>query len=166
MRHSLRLWAGLMLLMSFLSACALGDQGPTPFPVTLPPAPTLVFSGECTLTADLEDWLETTYFLKEDFALVVSGLPNQTRAEIQDDFNRMVDLRNALNGLETPDCAVQAQSALSDAMTAAITGVQRYINGEVGDVNGIVESANAQLTAFSNLHSELQARFEAAIGGQ
>lgn len=164
MRRSL--WAFLGILVPLLSACALGETGPTPLPVTLPPAPTLLFAGQCEITADLEDWLESTYFLLEDFTTVLLGLSGQSRAEIQDDLNRMVELRNALNGRPAPDCAGTGQTQLSDAMTRAISGTQQYINGDLGDVAGIVGEVSTQLDAFRVLHGELQARFEAEISGQ
>lgn len=153
---------GLVVLL--LSACALSEEsGPTPVSVTLAPTPPLVFSGTCQDTNELEDWLERSHFSRLGFVEVLDGLSGQDRVDLQDDVNRMIDLRNQLNNFPAPDCAAQAQAILSGAMTITIDAYQTYINGDSVDLSAQVAQARTELERFNTLHLELVARFEIQI---
>ena len=160
--------AGIMLTLVLL-AVSCGKAEPTPTPSPLPPvtvsAPaTPVFVAGCT-TTDLETWLESTYFLTDEFVNVTNYLSTQSPEAVRAGITRLVMLRDAILAVPVPEtCAADVHMLITAVVQNAVTALQRYGNDEdidlapvVDDVNGIIGNVEA---LQSNLEEQLQMQRE------
>jgi hypothetical protein len=147
-----------------LAACALGDVAPpTPAPpITLAPPPTAVFSGECAQTPALDAWLQgTATFLVPEFMTTLTEAASKSSAQVYDNVLRMARLRDAASDRPTPDCAVELQLLLLDAMNTAVDSYLAFANGETVNIGETTASVMTQLEQVTALQNELISRLEA-----
>lgn len=146
-----------------LAACALGDVvDPTPAPpITLVAPPTLVFSGDCEVTSELDGWLQNTSYLAETFLTEMNTAAAQEQGQLFNAVVRLAQLRDATNGTATPTCAVEAQLKLVDAMTVAVNTFQAYGNGDLLDLGNTVAEVNSQIDQVIAIQNDLMQQLEA-----
>lgn len=155
----------LLMLPVMLAACALGDvSNPTPAPpLTLMPPPELRFEGDCNYTPSLEMWLQITTRLANDYLQLIKEAAVKNKAEMREAVLTLASLRDTTNQAVTPECAVDAQIILSDAMNTGVTTLQAYINGDRADLGSVVNDVTAQLEQAITIQNELILRMETQI---
>lgn len=154
-----------LVLPLLLAACAIGDAGnPTPAPpVTLIPPPEITFRGNCAATRELEMWLQVSTRLATDFLATMNNAAAQNRAEMREAVFTMAALRDSAHQTTTPDCAVDAEILLSDAMNKAILAFQAFVNGDRPDLGNTVAEVNDQIEQVIAIQNELILRMETQI---
>lgn len=156
----------IVFLPLLATACALADAVPAtqPPPITLAPPPEMQFEGLCTNTKDLENWLQITSTLIEDFQSLMNTAAAKGRAEMYPDVIRLGAIRDSLFAVTTPDCASAAQLLLSDATNRAVSALQAFANGDAPDLGNAITDINGQLDqviALQNvLLSQMNAQFQ------
>ena len=126
------LFVVLLLGGAALAACG-GDNDGAPPPnriITIQPQPDATILPGCQ-TSDLESWYEVagsliTTFNRESLAAI-----ELTPEQMSVTLNRLIDLRNAIAGQATPECAIPAQTEILLAMRSMLTAFERYANGEI-----------------------------------
>lgn len=155
----------ILFLPLLLAACAIGDTGaatPAP-PITMIPPPEMTFQGSCDTTRDLERWLQLTTRVAGSFLQVMNDAAVKNKAEMRDDLYTMAALRDSVHGAVTPDCAVDSEILLSDAMNRAVTTFQEYLNGQRADLGNLVAEINEQIERVMAVQTELTLRMDAQI---
>jgi hypothetical protein len=152
----------VVVLPLVLAACALTDvSNSTPLPpITLAPPPSVVMSGSCDTTKNLESWLQITSQLVTNFQTQMNAAAAKSKNEMYTDVYELAALRDAAFAVETPDCAEQSQLILSDAMGQAVTMFQAYVNGDVSDLGTIVADTNIKLDTVIVQQTELLSRMD------
>lgn len=152
-------WSALLLLG--LAACAAGDvpSSPPP-PLTLAAPPNLVSAGNCDLTPELEHWLQTTIFMRDEFLTLMDTAAAEDRTKAYPDVLSMVDKRNRVDTTPYPDCASEAHLMLADAMGRAVEGFQKYVNGETVDINQVVTDAKTKIQVVQVIQDDLIKRMD------
>lgn len=151
------------LLMLCLPACALGEEAaatPAP-PITLPAPPPLLMEGDCTGTAGLDEWLQTTELHIAEFQNTVNSAANQPREQLYEPVVHMARVRDATNALAAPDCVVSTHLLLVETMNNAIDNFQAYANGDQDSLGSTVPETISQFDRVIAGHNELKARLEA-----
>ena len=97
----------VVLMMIVLSGCALWEDPPTQPqpPLTLPPEPTLSFSGSCTNNRVLADWLQYSTYYVEQFSELVTATAAAHGLEMRESVVAIAALRDEYAPTVTPDCA-------------------------------------------------------------
>lgn len=153
------LW--LLFIPLWLVACATGDVPSTPPPpLTVPAPPTLVPSGNCDLTPQLESWLQTTVFMRDEFLALLDTAVAKDRAKAYEDVLGMVDRRNRVSATPYPDCASEAHLLLVDAMSKAVEEFQKYVNGESVDVTRVVADTKTKIEVVKVIQDDLIKRMD------
>ncbi|MBI5669747.1 MAG: hypothetical protein HZC41_17255 [Chloroflexi bacterium] len=155
----------LLAVLPLLAACALGDAGEaTPAaPVTLLPPPEMTFRGSCDNTRDLELWLQITTRLASEFLQVMNDAAGRSKGEIREALSTMAALRDSTHQAVTPDCAVDSEILLGDAMNRAITAFQEYVNGARTDLGNTVAETNDQIEQVIAIQNELTLRLDTQL---
>lgn len=144
-----------------LAACASSQSQETPPPpLTLSAPPTSQFSGTCDITPELEAWLQTTTFMRDDFLQLLDSAANKHRSDAYMDVMTMVDTRDKVSGMTVPDCANEAQLLLLDAMNKAIEAFQTFVNGQSVDLNAAVADAKKRIGVVQVIQDELMKRMD------
>ncbi len=157
-----------VLLLLFLSACALGEGAettPAP-PLTLPPPPPLRIEGDCVRTEALDTWLQSTELFVSEFLSAVNTAANQQRGELHGTVVRMARVRDAANITAAPDCVVNIHLLFVETMNTAIDSLQAYANGDRDNLGNLVPETISQLDRVTAGHNELKARLEAQYQSQ
>lgn len=152
-----------LLIPMLLAACALGDVPPTataPPPVTVQPAPTLMFAGSCASTKELETWLQITSLLAADFLAQMNTAAGLDRNALYEPIAAMVQMRDSVFAAATPDCAIAAQLLLTDAMDQAVLTFQQIANGDLADPREAIARITTQIEQALALQTELAQRME------
>jgi len=146
-----------LLLPGILTACALGDvSNATPLPpITLAPPPALNLVGTCDDTKTLENWLQVSTTLRDNFQTQMNAAAAKSKAEMSVDIPGLAALRDSSFEAATPDCAAEAGIKLSDTMSQAVTAFQRYVNGETPDLGNTVVDINGQIDQISVMQNDL-----------
>jgi hypothetical protein len=161
----------ISLCVLLLTGCALGDvpeptAGP---PLTVQPGPTPVFAGDCIGTRELNQWLESSTFYAAQFTEQINALASANRNQVYAGVLELVNMRNALSTVPTPDCAEALHRLLLDAMETGINAYQAYANGDAENISSTVAEVVGQIDRVNAGHNELIARlqtqFEAERGG-
>ncbi len=119
----------IVLLPLCLAACAINDNSkPTALPITLNAPPDTVLEGNCEITGELEAWLQVTTRTRQDFQARLDEAAAKNADDVHDDTLYLVALRDTVAGTTTPDCGVEVQEVLTDAMTGAVAAMQGYFN--------------------------------------
>jgi hypothetical protein len=126
------LFVVLLLGGAALAACG-GDDDGSPPPnriITIQPQPDATILPGCQ-TGELESWYEVagsliTTFNRESLAAIELD-PEQMSVTL----NRLIDLRNAIAGQPTPECAIPAQTEILLTIRGMLTAFERYTNGEI-----------------------------------
>jgi uncharacterized coiled-coil protein SlyX len=136
----------LAVCVVVLGACAAASTDSTPIsPVTAPAQPTPILTGVCTTLSELESWAQDAQFFRDEFILTLNLLKDLRRAEMANDFARLIELRDGLAALPAPDCAQDAHLIMLTAMNSAIGSYQTYINGASEDVNSAITQVRTEL---------------------
>lgn len=155
----------LLVILPLLAGCAMGDSGTATLipPVTLMPPPEITFRGSCDNTRDLEMWLQITTRLAGDFLQVMNDAAARNKAEMRDPLLAMAALRDSTHQAITPDCAVDSEILLSDAMNRAISAFQEYLNGVRGDLGSVIAETNDQIEQVIAMQNALMQRMDAQM---
>ncbi|NWF68747.1 MAG: hypothetical protein HXY40_06660 [Chloroflexi bacterium] len=152
------------LIVLLVAACAIGDSPDAALtqmpPVTLQPAPTPIFAGECTRTADLDAWLANSHFLTQGFMDSMYGAALMNAVDARVEVIRMASLRDQMSRQPAPDCVVEAHLILLTAMGQAVDVFQAFANGDRPDLGSTVVDVRAQLDTFLAQQAELTQRLE------
>ncbi|HEX2906412.1 MAG TPA: hypothetical protein VHO69_06090 [Phototrophicaceae bacterium] len=154
----------LPLLLLALAACAAAGVSVTDTPLpplTLQPPPKITFSGACSLTSDLEAWLQTTSQLASEFLTQMTNAAAQERAAMRETVLTMAALRDSAHLIATPDCALETEIMLSDAMNQAVDMFQAYVNGDRVDLGNTVADVTDRLERVIAQQAELALQLEA-----
>lgn len=157
----------LIALLCILAAC--GDEPPalpsTAVPVTIAPASELLTTVSGCATADLENWLESTYFLLGDFTTTLQETVNQSAEQVGSQLARLVTLRDALLAVPIPaDCASEAHTLLIDITDPVLTALQAYASGDGPPPGDLMETAAGIEAEFNQWHEQLTAQLQAQFG--
>ncbi len=145
-----------ILLLLTVSACAIADVAKTPVPpLTLGPAPTVLPQGSCEGTPDLENWAQAAYYQTTDFIKTFTAAIVKPRNLIFDDVLTLQDLRMNMISRPTPDCALDAQIALADAMNDVIRALQAFSNGDLKDLSSQLPALRARLENAAAMQTAL-----------
>ncbi len=139
-------WFVLFLLI-LLSACTVDEssQSTPPPPMTLNPPPEITLSGTCDQANTLERWLQTTSFALNDFIATMNATAGQERAEMYGNILKLAALRDSTAVAAVPDCALNTQLRMVDAMNIAVGTFQGYFNGDLASLGTIIGDVSAQL---------------------
>jgi hypothetical protein len=147
-----------------LTACAIGDSPEALMtqlpPVTLNAPPTTVFAGDCELTVDLNDWLQSTVFIRRDFLDTMYRAALMTAIDMRNEVVRLASLRDQLSLLAAPNCAVDAHLILVAAMTQAVDAFQAFANGDASSLGNTVEDVRSQVDTATAIQDELTLRLD------
>jgi hypothetical protein len=155
------LW--LILLMMTITGCAINDSASKPAapPITLPPAPTTVLAGTCDVTPELEDWLQVTVPLREQFQTRLNEAAAKNAVDVHDDTLYLAGLLDAVTRVATPDCGVEVQRVLTSAMSQAVTAMQAYYNHTLsGDLNSALDGPLKGLSQAAAVQNDLITRMK------
>lgn len=161
MRFAVQCLSSILLLLA-VSACAIADVAKTsPPPLTLGPAPIIMTKGSCELTSDLEAWAQAAYYQTTDFIQTLNAASAKGRNEVYNDVLHLHDLRTNMISHSTPDCALDTQIALADAMDRAVRALQSYGNGDLKDLPSLLPDLNARLQIVISMENKLFDRLSA-----
>jgi hypothetical protein len=151
----------LLCIVGTLSACAINDvpqDQPTRVLPTVAPLVQITPQTVCTNTPDLEQWLQTSVLLRSTFQTRLDELISTNRAPSADQTAYLIELRNTLNNLSVPDCALAVHTQLATTMESVI----QLLTTSAGIENRAAElTANrATLTQIEATHGELLAQLE------
>lgn len=151
-----------------LAACALGEgPSPTPHPpLTVGPPPTLTFSGDCTVSRELADWLQYSTYYVTRFTELMTQAGSKRVDEMYEDVLLMSRMRDDFGGVATPDCAEPAQRMIVVTMTRAVDNFQSYVNGEASSLGNAVAEALGQFDQVAVIQKDLNDRLEAQLNAQ
>lgn len=158
-----------MILMVLLAACAgIGDTQTAIPMLTLSPPSTAVTGGTCETTRTLEAWLQAAQFRLEEVERITDEAVERSRDELYADVERLAELRTTLAQQPAPDCTVNAQTLLLDAMDALIEDLQAYVNRDRDDLDSLLVTGrrrfSAAQTAFGALVERLEDQFQTQAG--
>jgi hypothetical protein len=164
-RHLLRLYSVLLLTL-ILAACG---NGPTPQPtrtlLTISPPEALTFIPGCA-TTDLENWSESSYFLLRDFVAAMNQVETQTPEEVYTTVQRMIPIRDALIAVPAPqECAAEAHSATITLINDTLAELQRFVNGEISDLQYLISEFDVRLGDIQLMQLALEERLESQFSG-
>lgn len=139
-------WCVLFLLI-LLAACTVDEssQFTPPPPMTLNPPPEITLSGTCDQASTLEGWLQTTSFALNDFIATMNTTAGQERAEMYGNILKLAALRDSTAVAAVPDCALNTQLRMVDAMNMAVATFQGYFNGDLASLGNTIGDVSAQL---------------------
>lgn len=143
------LWLILIITVFLLFAAGCGGVGVSvtePPPLTLAPLPTSVVGGDCTLTSDLETWLQRVSLRHQEFLELIADAGDKTPQQLFAVVQRMYSLAQVIRANPVVDCGQEAQETLLEAMTGAIVLFQPYVNGERDDLDVIIAESQAGFT--------------------
>ncbi|MBN1965750.1 MAG: hypothetical protein JW910_13950 [Anaerolineae bacterium] len=152
-----------LLAALLLAACGSEPTLPprTPFPITVAPAADLIQSVSGCTTDVLENWLESTYFLVQDFTTEMNEAATLSQQEVSFRLQRLAILREALLAVPIPEeCASDAHRLLVDLTDPVLNGFQAYVDGEGPPPSDAINAANNLLADFDRFQQQLQARLE------
>lgn len=157
----------VIILLQLLAACGgVGQVVTEPPPLTFTPPPTPFVQGDCTLTTELESWLQTVTLRQREFARLVEDADSKSREALYADVERMGQILNSVSALPAPICAEQSQRAVIDAMILTADGFQAYVNQEREDLTTLVAEARRNfegaVIALDNLAAQLEQQYAGA----
>ena len=164
---SRRLWSVMGLAMAALAACG----GPPPSPPALtatPVEPTaaLIFIPGCA-TGDLENWLESTYFLLADAVSLMNQVEDQTPDQVRETIARLVPLRDALIAVPAPEeCAAEMHRLTTQAVGDMLTVLQRFEQGEIPAIEPYLTDIDAALGRVQLMQAALEERLRAQFSAE
>ncbi len=155
----------IILLPLLLAACAMGDvNNATPLPpITLMPPSEITFQGDCNVTPVLEAWLQLSTRMAGEYLELFNEVVAKTKADMYDAVFTLAALRDTVYKMVTPDCAVDAQIILSDAMNTGVTALQAYVNGDRTDLGSAVTEVTDRIEQAIVIQNELILRMETQI---
>jgi hypothetical protein len=151
----------LLCIASTLSACAINDvpqDQPTRVLPTIAPLGQVTPQTACSSTPDLEQWLQTSVLLRSTFQTRLDELISTNATPTADQTAYLIELRNTLNNLTVPDCALTVHTQLATTMETII----QLLTTATGIENRAAELTNnrATLTQIESTHGELLAQLE------
>lgn len=161
MKPSIRLVISLLVALP-LAACAINDvPQPTPLaPITIEPPPDVSLAGTCTNTPELEAWLQTSALILADFRTRLDDAALKQPAELNQDIQALLVLRDNVFSIPAPDCAVEAHTALTTAVSQGVELFTGYYNGAAGDIARAVAEIKTELDRVAALQQDLIVRLE------
>lgn len=162
MKPIARLAISLLVALPLLAACAINDvPQPTPLaPITIEPPPNVSLAGTCANTPELEAWLQTSALILADFRTRLDAAALKQPADLHDDIQAMLVLRDNVFRTPAPDCAVEAHTALTTAVSQGVELFTGYYNGAAGDVASAVAEIRTELDRAAALQQDLIVRLE------
>jgi hypothetical protein len=151
----------LLLFVGTLPACAINDlpqDQATRILPTIAPLAQVTPRTACTTTPDLEQWLQTSVLLRSTFQTRLDTLITTNTPPSADEIAYLIELRNTLNNLSVPDCALTVHTQLATTMEAAIQ-ILTTITGITNIADQLTPTRDT-LTQVETLHGELLAQLE------
>ena len=152
-----------LLLLTLVVSCMPQAMGTPPPPLTLTPPPTLTFTGECTDSRDLSNWLEFSTFYVGEFRELVSAAAAKHVNDTYDDVVMMGRLRADFSTIAAPDCAQTAQQMIVGAMTQAVDSFQAVMNQDADGLGDTVAEVLGQFDQVAVIQNELMAQLESQL---
>lgn len=152
-----------ILLSGLLTACAINDSGSkaTTLPITLNAPPASLMQGHCDITPELENWLQVTVPMREQFQSRLEEAAAKNAPDVHDDTLYLASLRDAVANTVTPDCGEDVQKLLNSAMAQAVEALQGYYNRTLaGDLNTALEKPREYLAQATALQNDLITRMK------
>jgi hypothetical protein len=152
-----------ILLSGLLTACAINDSGTkaTALPITLNAPPASLMQGNCDITPELENWLQVTVPMREQFQNRLEEAAAKNAPDVHDDTLYLATLRDAVANTVTPDCGEEVQKLLNGAMAGAVDALQAYYNRTLsGDLNAALEKPREYLAQATALQNDLITRMK------
>jgi len=164
MQVSKRRTAIIGMISLSLAACAVNDVNTSPPPpLTLQPAATIINSGNCVVTGELERWLQITVQAQTQFKAKTEEASVKNRRDIYNDVLELANLRDVVLKTPTPDCGQEVQALLTGTMQQIIEIFQVYYNDQTANLDGLGEQIQTlnQVTVFhSNLIAIMEAQYQ------
>lgn len=159
----------LVILVCSAAACNSNKERsePPPFvPITYEAQPLSTVVPGCAAT-DLESWNETVGTLIYSFSDEAKKAIDLQPHLLGPVLTRLIDLRDAIAGHPTPECAINIQSQILIAMRQMLTALQRYANLEISQdalreqINNADQQIQGEITQLlQTLQPELQTLLE------
>ncbi len=141
-----------VLIILALSGCAVAEftsvePTPTAGPsFVIPPPPTQVFTGECSLDdRSQEFWIQTAAGQAQSFRTLFAQALDDTETR-QETMGEMWRLRDETYQNPTPECAVPIQLLLTSAMGRSLESLRLTILDPAIDISGTAALVNEMLT--------------------
>jgi hypothetical protein len=153
----------LTSLSLIITGCAINDSGNKPAapPITLKPPAALVVEGTCEVTSKLEEWLQVTVPIREQFQSRLNEAAAKNASDIHDDTLYLAGLLDNVARTSTPDCGAEAQNVLTTAMSGAVAALQAYYNHTLsGDPNTALAEPQKGLSQAADIQNELITRMK------
>ncbi len=167
MPATLGLWSKQFLVSTLLAvivtSCAINDSGSKPVapPITLAAPAALVVEGTCNITGELEEWLQVTVPIREQFQSRLIEAAAKNAADVHDDTLYLAGLLDTVARTHTPDCGAEVQNVLTTAMMGAVAGLQAYFNHTLsGDLNIALAEPQKGLSQVTAIQNELITRMK------
>lgn len=153
----------VLLLPVILAACAINDATTrsTEIPITLNAPPTTIYAGNCEITGELEEWLQVTTRTRQDFQLRLDEAIAKNANDVHDDTLYLAALRDTVAATITPDCGVEVQNILIQAMSEAVSVMQMYFNRTLnGDISEALKESQSGMDQATVLQNQLLMRMK------
>ena len=149
---------------SLITACAINDtskSATTPIPITLNAPVAIVIEGNCKVTGTLEEWLQITATVRQQFQTRLNEAVAKSVSDVRDDTLYLASLRDTVAKIQTPDCGADVQNILITAMNSAVDILQGYYNRTLsGDINAALVDSLKGLSQAETMQSDLITRMK------
>lgn len=153
----------LTCLVFVITSCAINDsgkKGASP-PITLNPPVASIVDGTCNVTGKLEEWLQVTVPIREQFQSRLNEAAAKNAADVHDDTLYLAGLLDNVARTSTPDCGAEVQNVLTTAMSGAVAALQAYYNHTLsGDLNAALAEPQKGLGQAAAIQNELITRMK------
>ena len=160
-------WVRLIIAFTFVvtvtAACGSEDEA-TPAPITFEAPAQPGIEGSCTVTSDLESWLQSSDSWAREVSTIIDRAPASDLPELYADVERLGRILIIVSDNPAPDCAASAQQRLIDAIGDIAGQFQIFINEGGDDLPATAERARATLDpvwqALAELTTLLESQFQ------
>lgn len=155
----------ILFVSSNLAGCTGSTVDSTLPPLTFEPISTVVITGDCTLTPDLEAWLQAAEFRVEAFTDFVQTSENKKPNELRAGVLQLEGILQSVGNTAVVDCAVDLNEQLRQVMTDTLQKFQGYVNLERDDLAIIRTESSAEFEPIQNGLAELKEVLDSRLRG-
>lgn len=153
----------LAFLPASLAACAINDSGAkaTLPPITLNAPAASIVEGNCTITGELEAWLQVTVPTRQEFQSRLEEAAAKNATDVRDDTLYLAGLRDTVANTHVPDCGAEVHDVLVKAMVGGVEAIQAYFNHTLTtDLNTALAEPRKGLGQAASIQNDLIARMK------
>jgi len=155
----------VLFVFSNLVGCSSGENDPsTPQFLTFEPIPTSFAAGTCDITADFEEWLQSTTFRVAELREFVEDATGKTPSELAPGVQHIYQVTDRMAETPVVTCAIETNSTVMLASRKLIERFQAYSNGDREDLNTIIDESVIDLATAESTLQNLTIQLDAQHG--